>query len=58
MRGDQVAFPDLFNITRSLKDSSADSNIDGIVDFEEAFWNEVILLSGADQDPVLFNYIP
>lgn len=55
MGENQFAFPDLFNITRSLKDLTADSNNDGVVDFEEAFWNEVDLLSGTGQDPVLFN---
>jgi hypothetical protein len=58
MRGDQVTFPDNFNITRSLKDLSADSDNDGVVSFVEAFWKEVFILGGTGQDPVLFNYIP
>ncbi len=55
MRSYQTYDPDLFNITRSLKDLSADSNNDGVVSFIEAFWKEVILLNGTGQDPVLFN---
>ncbi len=55
MDWDQAYDPDLFNITRSLKDLSADSNNDGVVSFIEAFWKEVILLNGTGQDPVLFN---
>jgi hypothetical protein len=55
MRSYQTNDPDLFNITRSLKDPSADLDSDGVVSFVEAFWNEVILLRGTGQDPVLFN---
>ncbi len=55
MRSYQTYDPDLFNITRSLKDLSADLNYDGVVSFVEAFWNEVIFLRGTGQDPVLFN---
>ncbi len=55
MRGDQVAFPDQFNITRSLKDLSADSDNDGVVSFVESFCKEVFILGGTGQDPVLFN---
>jgi len=55
MGPDQDMDPDLFNITRSLKDPSADLDGDGEVSFIEAYWNEVILLRGAGQDPVLYN---
>ncbi|MFO8050471.1 MAG: hypothetical protein R6V01_02075 [Thermoplasmatota archaeon] len=47
--------PDQFNITRSLRDPGSDENNDGVVDFIEAFWKEVILLRGTGQDPVLYN---
>ena len=55
MRSYQTSDPDLFNITRSLEDPSADLDGDEKVSFIEAYWNEVILLSGTGQDPVLFN---
>jgi hypothetical protein len=50
----QVSSRDLFNITRSLEDPSADSNNDGVVSFLEAFRKEELLLTGTGQDPVLF----
>ncbi len=55
MRSYQTCDPDLFNITRSLEDLSADLDNDGVVSFVEAFRKEVIILGGTGQDPVLFN---
>ncbi len=54
MGENQVSSQDLFNITRSLEDPSADLNNDGVVSFLEAFRNEELLLTGTGQDPVLF----
>jgi hypothetical protein len=54
MRYNQSFDEDLFNITRSLEDPSADSNNDGVVSFLEAFRNEELLLTGTGQDPVLY----
>ncbi len=54
MRGDQVAFPDLFNITRSLEDETSDTDEDGVVDFIEAFYHERDLLIGYSQTPCLW----
>ena len=46
--------PDLFNITRSLEDSSADTNQDGQVSYIEAYWKEVGNLQEYDQDPCIW----
>ncbi|MFO8050408.1 MAG: hypothetical protein R6V01_01760, partial [Thermoplasmatota archaeon] len=46
--------PDLFNITRSLEDPTADTNNDGVVDFIEAFWKEVELLEATGQVPAIY----
>ena len=54
MRSDQFFNPDLFNITRSLEDISADTDQDGKVSYVEAYWKEVENLQGEDQDPILF----
>jgi hypothetical protein len=57
MEANQFNIPDLFNISRSLVDPSADMNTDGIVDYIEAFWKEVERLQRSGQDPILY-YVP
>ncbi len=54
MESDQLSI-DNFNITRSLEDPEADLNIDGKVDYIEAFLKEVEWLQGSGQDPVLYS---
>ena len=54
MGSNQQMNPDLFNITRSLEDPTADMNMDGKVSFVEAYWKEVDNLSVTGQDPVLY----
>ena len=51
MRWDQTFHPDPFNITRGLRDSSADINRDGEVSYYEAFLKERYTLRFSDQDP-------
>jgi hypothetical protein len=46
---------DLFNITRSLEDPSADLDNDEIVSYVEAYWNEVDNLLGSGQNPVYYH---
>ena len=55
MGSDQEFDPDLFNITRSLEDPTADTNTDGKISFVEAYWKEVENLIGPGQDPVLYH---
>jgi len=54
MGSGQTYDPDLFNITRSLEDPTADMNDDEIVDYIEAYWKEVENLQGSGQDPIIF----
>ena len=54
MGANQSFSPDLFNITRSLEDPSADTNHDGQVSYIEAYWKEVDNLQGTDQDPCIW----
>ena len=54
MGANQSFSPDLFNITRSLEDPSADTNHDGQVSYIEAYWKEVENLQGTDQDPCIW----
>ncbi len=46
---------DLFNITRSLEDPSADIDNDEIVSYVEAYWKEVDNLLGSGQNPVYYH---
>jgi hypothetical protein len=56
MRANQTGDPDdIFNITRSLEDPTADLDSNGIVDYIEAYWNEVNILTGSGQDPQLYS---
>ncbi len=55
MRYDETNYPDHFNITRSLKDPLSDSDGDGEVSFEEAFWKERDLIMGSGQTPCIWN---
>ena len=54
MMRNQTVIPDHFNITRSLEDSSADTNQDGRVSYIEAYWKEVENLQEYDQDPCIW----
>ena len=45
---------DQFNITRSLEDTTADSNSDGEVSYVEAYWKEKMNLLQETQDPQIF----
>ena len=54
MRSTQTFEEDLFNITRSLKDNSADLNFDGEVSYIEAYWKEKLNLLFYIQDPQLY----
>jgi hypothetical protein len=54
MGSTQDCDPDLFNITRSLEDPTADTNDDNIVSYVEAFWKEVDNLEETGQDPVFY----
>jgi hypothetical protein len=54
MNSNQDFDPDLFNLTRGLKDPGADLNRDGMISFNEAFDKEVITLSTIGQEPVRF----
>ena len=54
MGASQLFSPDLFNITRSLEDYSADTNQDGRVSYIEAYWKEVENLQEYDQDPCIW----
>ena len=54
MNEDQVSFPDLFNITRSLEDPESDTNEDGVVDFLEGFYHERDLVINYGQTPCLW----
>ena len=54
MGSDQDFDPDLFNITRSLEDTSADTDGDGEVSYIEAYWKEVENLQGSGQDPCIW----
>ena len=55
MRSTQSFEQDLFNITRSLKDSSADFNFDGEVSYIEAYWKEKLNLLFNIQAPQLYS---
>ncbi|MFW3146386.1 MAG: hypothetical protein ACMUIE_06205 [Thermoplasmatota archaeon] len=54
MEADQTCSPDQFNITRSLEDSSADANNDGVVSIIEAFNNEEQILEETGQTPLIW----
>jgi len=55
MEEDQEFDPDLFNITRGLKDPTADLNNDNNVSYMEAFLKEVINLQYTGQNPVYYD---
>ena len=46
--------PDLFNITRGLNDPQADTDGDGEVSFEEAFWSEYYTVIDHGQTPCIW----
>jgi len=54
MRSTQSFDDDLFNITRGLKDPSADTNFDGEVSYHEAFQKEYDNLAFENQDPISY----
>lgn len=55
MGEDEINHPDHFNITRSLENSEADRDNDGIVSFEEAFYAERhIMMQYPTQNPVMY----
>lgn len=55
MRSNQTFNQDIFNITRSLTDPTADYDQDGEVSYTEAYWKEKLDLLFDIQDPQIFS---